>query len=202
MGLSEPETWALVEKVGWDSVPAVRTVVVATLAKETKPLTNATIMEKTGLPETTTRRVVEDLVALRLARREKVAGKWHTEQSETASDYWQVGRRGPGEGGATPRADERESIAVPVPTKASEPASEAEPDPSARDVGGYPPRPPSAATRAPAPASEAPDWRCPECGKPPERVVAGVAYCPAGHQQVVGEESTGSLLEEFRKEPR
>jgi hypothetical protein len=77
-----------VVKVGWDSVPAVRAAVIRTLAEASGPLTMAHIQELTGLPQKTTQRVVEDVVALKLATRTKVDNKWYVQQSEEARDYW------------------------------------------------------------------------------------------------------------------
>jgi hypothetical protein len=90
IGVDEAETWRVVRKAGWDSVPAVRCAVVAVLARNTEPSTYAAIEEETGLPDKTVRRVVEDLVALKLARRVKDAGKWYVEQSPLAHEYWDL----------------------------------------------------------------------------------------------------------------
>jgi hypothetical protein len=94
MGVSPSETWQLVRKVGWDSVPAVRCAVIDCLARQPEPVPHALIEEETGLPDKTVRRVVEDVVALRLARRVKQNGKWYVEQSAIAHDYW-AGERFP-----------------------------------------------------------------------------------------------------------
>jgi DNA-binding IclR family transcriptional regulator len=55
-------------------------------------LTFADLEEKTGLPSTTVRRVVEDLVVLGLVdqRKETAAqnSRWLVRESLTASDYW------------------------------------------------------------------------------------------------------------------
>jgi hypothetical protein len=88
IGLDEAETWRLLRKVGWDSVPAVRCGVIETLSRLGEPVPLSTLEEETGLPDKTVRRVVEDVVALRLARRTKDAGKWYVEQSPIAHEYW------------------------------------------------------------------------------------------------------------------
>jgi hypothetical protein len=88
IGIGEAETWRLITKVGWDSVPAVRCAVIDFLAHQTEPVTFSVIEEETGLPDKTVRRIIEDVVALRLARRTKDAGKWYVEQSPIARDYW------------------------------------------------------------------------------------------------------------------
>jgi len=73
MGVGEAETWRLLRKAGWDSVPAVRCAVLDMLARRDEtPATVAELQEQTGLPQKTVERVIEDLVSLRLARREKV----------------------------------------------------------------------------------------------------------------------------------
>jgi hypothetical protein len=88
IGVSPSETWQLVRKIGWDSVPAVRCAVIEYLARQSDPVPHSLIEEETGLPTQTVRRVVEDLVALQLARRVKDAGKWYVEQSAIAHEYW------------------------------------------------------------------------------------------------------------------
>jgi hypothetical protein len=93
MGVDEKETWRLVRKAGWDSVPAVRCSVLESVAKGSEPISLATIQEEAGLPERTTRRIAEDLVALRLLRRFKEANHWRYEQTELARDYWAFEQR-------------------------------------------------------------------------------------------------------------
>lgn len=59
------------------------------LSRQDDELTRAELQEKTGLPETTIRRVVEDLVVLGLAEHHKgESGKWLISESSTARDYW------------------------------------------------------------------------------------------------------------------
>jgi hypothetical protein len=95
LGVSEAETWRLLRKAGWDSVPAVRCAVIESLARRAEaPGTIADLQEETGLPQKTIERVVEDVVSLRLARREKVSGKWHVTPSRIAREYW-AGERSP-----------------------------------------------------------------------------------------------------------
>jgi hypothetical protein len=93
IGVDETEAWRLAEKVGWDSVPAVRSAVICLLARYAdEPLAYSDLEEKTGLPKTTVRRVVEDLVVLGLAshQKESSAGnaRWLISQSTLAADYW------------------------------------------------------------------------------------------------------------------
>jgi hypothetical protein len=90
IGVDEAEAWRLAQKVGWDCVPAVRTALVRLLWRmEGDALTRAQLQEETGLPETTVRRVVEDLVVLGLAEQRKDAsGKWLVWQSDLAGAYW------------------------------------------------------------------------------------------------------------------
>ena len=89
IGVDENETWRLAEKVGWDSVPAVRSAVIRLLSRqEGQELTRAELQEKTGLPETTLRRVEEDLVVLGLATHRKEKNVWVVSQSEIAQKYW------------------------------------------------------------------------------------------------------------------
>lgn len=93
IGVDEAEAWRLAQKVGWDSVPAVRSAVIRLLSRyEGESLTLAELQEKTGLPETTVRRVVEDLVVLGLVtRRKDPSGKWLVAEAVLARDYWDSG---------------------------------------------------------------------------------------------------------------
>jgi hypothetical protein len=107
IGVDPNEAWRLARKVGWDSVPAVRCSVLAVLAEQTEPVLISTLEERTGLPRNTVARVVEDLVALKLAGRHKNAGKWLVEQSAIAHDYWSRERlpdTSEGPNAAAPRA--------------------------------------------------------------------------------------------------
>ena len=90
IGVDETEAWRLAEKIGWDSVPAVRSAVIRLLSREEgRELTRAELQERTGLPETTVRRVVEDLVVLGLAtQRKDQSGKWLVQEAGLARDYW------------------------------------------------------------------------------------------------------------------
>jgi hypothetical protein len=88
IGVGADETWRLVRKAGWDSVPAVRCAVLDCLSHHKDPIPLATIQEETGLPERTAARVAEDMAVLRLARRFKDGGRWQFEQSAIAREYW------------------------------------------------------------------------------------------------------------------
>lgn len=90
IGVDEGEAWRLAQKVGWDSVPAVRSAVIRLLSRQDGgELTRAELQERTGLPETTVRRVVEDLVVLGLAdQRKGEDGRWHIRESSLAHVYW------------------------------------------------------------------------------------------------------------------
>jgi hypothetical protein len=93
IGVDEDEAWRLAEKVGWDSVPAVRSAVIRLLSRqEGYELTRADLQEKTGLPETTVRRVEEDLVVLGLATHRKDKNKWLIAESKLAAEYWDSDR--------------------------------------------------------------------------------------------------------------
>ena len=94
--MPEERAWWLARKVGWDSVPAVRSAVIHLLARqEGVELTYAELEERTGLPSTTVRRVVEDLVVLGLANRRKESdssnARWLITESRLARDYWDSG---------------------------------------------------------------------------------------------------------------
>jgi hypothetical protein len=88
LGVNEAETWRLIRKTGWDSVPAVRCSVLDVLARHKEPITLAMIQEETNLPERTIARVAEDIAVLELARRFKEGGRWQYEGSQIAHDYW------------------------------------------------------------------------------------------------------------------
>lgn len=88
IGVTEAQTWRLMVKAGWDSVPAVRLAVINLLARQPKPITLSSIEEATGIPDRTVRRTVEDLIALRLAQRTRHSGKWFIEQAAIAREYW------------------------------------------------------------------------------------------------------------------
>jgi hypothetical protein len=95
IGVDETGAWRLARKIGWDSVPAVRCQVIELLSRRFEPATYAELQYRTGLPESTVKRVVEDLVALGLAERRKdESGKWLIEQAPLARDYWDA-ERGP-----------------------------------------------------------------------------------------------------------
>jgi hypothetical protein len=99
IGVVEDEAWKLVHKVGWDCVPAVRSSVIRLLSRyPEKELTRADLQEKTGLPDTTIRRVEEDLVVLGLADHRKESdsqtARWLISESKTPRAYWD-GERGP-----------------------------------------------------------------------------------------------------------
>jgi hypothetical protein len=88
IGVDEAETWRLIRKAGWDSVPAVRCTVLDCLSRQSEPVPLSAIQEETGLPDRTVHRVVEDVVVLGLAKRVKEAGKWTVEQSDITKTYW------------------------------------------------------------------------------------------------------------------
>jgi len=97
IGVDEDEAWRLAQKVGWDSVPAVRSAVIHLLSRqEGYELTRAELQEKTGLPETTIRRVEEDLVVLGLAEHRKESdssnSRWLIKESALAAEYWDSDR--------------------------------------------------------------------------------------------------------------
>ena len=101
IGVSETEAWRLARKVGWDSVPAVRSAVIRLLARqEGIAIPYSDLEERTGLPKTTVRRVVEDLVVLGLAEQRKEGdaanARWLISESRLAADYWDRGES-PGE---------------------------------------------------------------------------------------------------------
>jgi hypothetical protein len=89
IGVDEAEAWRIAQKVGLDCVPAVRMALIRLLGRMNgEPLTMAELQERTGLPETTVRRVVEDLVVLGLAQRAKnESGHWRVWESRLAGEY-------------------------------------------------------------------------------------------------------------------
>jgi len=94
IGVDEDEAWRLVDKVGWDCVPAVRASVIRLLSRYPgEELTRADLQEKTGLPESTVRRVEEDLVVLGLAEHRKdgdaQSARWLIRESRIGAEYWE-----------------------------------------------------------------------------------------------------------------
>jgi hypothetical protein len=73
IGLEPAEAWPLVEKVGLDCLPAVRSHLVALLRQE-ESLTPGKVSIESGYPPTTTERHLEDLQAHGVVSR--VSGKW------------------------------------------------------------------------------------------------------------------------------
>lgn len=93
IGVPEERAWRLARKTAWDSVPAVRSAVIHMLSRaEGMSLSYAELEERTGLPSTTVRRVVEDLVVLGLADRRKEGdaanARWLISESGLARYYW------------------------------------------------------------------------------------------------------------------
>ena len=70
-------------------MPAIRCAVLECLSRRAdEPSTIADLQEATGLPQKTVERVVEDVVSLKLATREKVSNRWHIGLSSIAREYW------------------------------------------------------------------------------------------------------------------
>jgi hypothetical protein len=88
LGVDVDETWRLIRKTGWDSVPAVRCSVLDVLARHKEPVTLALIQEETNLPASTVARVAEDIAVLKLAKRYKDGGRWYYGGSRIAHEYW------------------------------------------------------------------------------------------------------------------
>ena len=76
-------------------MPAVRSGVIRLLARQGFALPYSDLEERTGLPPTTVRRVVEDLVVLGLAEQHKEGSaanaRWRISESSLAADYWDRG---------------------------------------------------------------------------------------------------------------
>lgn len=91
IGVDESEAWRVGRKVGWDSVPAVRTTVLRLLSREPGELTRAELAGQTGLPQTTVVRVTEDLAMLELAtQRKNESGHWMIAASPTLRGYGEL----------------------------------------------------------------------------------------------------------------
>jgi hypothetical protein len=89
IGVEEDDALDLVRKVGWDCVPAVRTTVMAALARRGGlSATRAELEEETDLPSSTVRRVEEDLGLLGLVDRTKdSSGKWIVAERDLVREY-------------------------------------------------------------------------------------------------------------------
>jgi hypothetical protein len=89
MGVDRQETWRLLDKAGWDSVPAVRKTILRCLHSAQLSLSHAQIEEGTGLPQTTISRTVEDLQLLDLVHRSKdERGHWYVDLAEDVAEHW------------------------------------------------------------------------------------------------------------------
>lgn len=82
LGLSEAEAWAVVLRVGLDSIPKLRRAVLDILAKAVTPLTTSTVAETVEHPVQTTRRALEDLTAHRAIIR--------IPSSPGKADHWEL----------------------------------------------------------------------------------------------------------------
>jgi hypothetical protein len=69
LGLPKPDAWALVRRIGMDSVPKLRRAILDYLAGEVVPATTTAIGEAVEHPSRTTRRALEDLAAHRMVGR-------------------------------------------------------------------------------------------------------------------------------------
>jgi hypothetical protein len=89
LGLSRPDAWALVGRIGLDSIPKLRRNVLDYLATAITAPSTTTIAEAVEHPSRTTRRALEDLAAHRVVRRlaggEGKADRW--ELSEQTRDW-------------------------------------------------------------------------------------------------------------------
>jgi hypothetical protein len=115
IGVGEAEVWRLIRKAGWDSVPAVRCAILDCLSKQPGAVPLSVIQEETGLPERTAARVVEDVVVLGLAKREKDAGKWLIRQSDITHEYWKDDRLPETSEGSHRRASPKKPEGKPLP---------------------------------------------------------------------------------------
>jgi hypothetical protein len=99
IGVSETETLPLLEKIGWDCVPASRRLVTKHL-RDKKRIGLDELAMTTRLPVTTVGRIVEDLTALELADTSRLDGHY-VRATPLLHEYW----RGPTlKGHARPRA--------------------------------------------------------------------------------------------------
>lgn len=85
LGLARSEAWAMVRRVGLDSIPKLRRLVLDVLARQITPPNTTAIAEAVEHPTRTTRRALEDLTAHRVIRR--LAG------GEGKADRWELTER-------------------------------------------------------------------------------------------------------------
>jgi hypothetical protein len=87
IGLTDEERWQLLAKVALDSIPTVRRAVLDALRGEW--LSSSMIVDRTGIPRTTTGRTDEDLTLLGLVKVARVNGaEPHFGLSDTARSTW------------------------------------------------------------------------------------------------------------------
>jgi hypothetical protein len=81
IGTADRDAWRVTQRIGFDSMPAQRRATVDYLAEAGEAVAFPTVAQHLGLPQTTARRVVGDIAALRLIERTNGAG---------TADYWQL----------------------------------------------------------------------------------------------------------------
>jgi hypothetical protein len=84
LGLDHEQAWALVHRIGMDSIPKLRRLVLDYLATQPTITTTANIVQAVEHPYRTTKRALEDLTAHRVVRR--LARD--SEDGNGRSDYW------------------------------------------------------------------------------------------------------------------
>jgi hypothetical protein len=69
LGLDQPNTWAMVRRVGLDSIPKLRRALLDVMVTARTSLTTTDLAEAVEHPQQTTRRALEDLAAHRVVIR-------------------------------------------------------------------------------------------------------------------------------------
>jgi hypothetical protein len=82
IGLDQPNAWAMVRRVGMDSIPKLRRAVLDCLAGSLTTMTTTDVAEAVEHPQQTTRRTLEDLTAHRVVIR--------TPGGSGKADHWEL----------------------------------------------------------------------------------------------------------------
>jgi len=74
IGVLPTEAWHLIQQVAWSSMPAIRSECIGAILTLEDPISTANVAIKVSLPQTTIKRVLEDLAAHDVLRREQMTG--------------------------------------------------------------------------------------------------------------------------------
>jgi hypothetical protein len=106
IGVDEAEAWQTVQRLGLDSIPAIRRSVIEHLASQTVPAHSTWVAEACGYPRTTAERTLEDLTAHRIVTAKRYGpgkpNEWRLSDWGTSPDIPPHTRMGIKEGASEP----------------------------------------------------------------------------------------------------